>query len=563
MLGRFWYELALELAAYWGVDRLLRGRLASRLLERLGLSSRAIALIWLALGAGLAPLWGWSRVVNAPLLSPCAVGLVALLAWPAITRDWDPVTGKPERLERLALLLAVVGSGWSPGLWFSAALLLAFPFDSWEHHSAFPMRLVQALGGHLLLALLPWHRLPEPFSTLFSDASSLVFLLLVIQISHYWITALAKAWLGPRWYSWVTENRLHYLAASAYSWGWARFWPWQQWRKVVLAVQRYERPFQVFAFTLELGAPLALLSRASAVGFGLGWAAFHVGVFLVSGLLFWEWILVDLLLSVLVLRLPEAVAHGALGGGRLLAGLAVMGLFPLRHKLWKPMPLGWFDTPFTQRIHWLAVGRSGQRYGVYNNLMSPHERLYGKVHGCFLVPLPVLTYQLGEVWKPALRDAIVAAGPNLERLAPVREQFGIRPHSAALTAHHVAYLSRFFYELNRGAPKSVLPRSLAWLKAPGGQIYHWGDLPAFSGQEAVARVELWYREEYFDGTELVRLVEEQVLEIPIDSAPPPIPAPELTPKQMDDFLLGFAVGRLIDLPASAGGFVRSDDGHAK
>jgi hypothetical protein len=443
------------------------------------------------------------------------------------------------------------------------------------------MRLLQALMAHVVLAsaLIPL----GPFR----DASALAFFLLSIAVSHYLITALAKCLLGPKWYSWVTENRIHHLAASAYSWGWPRFLPWPAWRKAIHALARIEVPLQAAAFALELLSPLAFLHPNAAIGFCLAWAGFHLGVFAVSGLLFWDWILTDLSLAIFLYALPgTAVAHASasavpqafgpaapstFGPAALLASLAFMAAFPLRHKLWKPMPLGWYDSPFTQRIHWRVRGISGRLYGLYNDFMCPHERLYGKVNGCFLVPCPVITYHLGEVWKPELRDAIRAAGPDPVRLDAVKERFGIRPVCDRRAANHAAYLRRFFSALNRGARKHVLLRPLRWLKAPGDQIFYWGDLPRYRGQEPVAAVTLHYREEYFDGRDLRRLREEQVAEIRIEDAgggredgmrDAAGPVREATPKEIDDFLLTHAAGRLIDLPGFGGGYAGGDDGKA-
>src|SRR5690606_16664505 len=228
-----------------------------------------------------------------------------------------------------------------------------------------------------------------------------------------------------------------------------------------------------------------------------------------------------------------------------------------------PLPLGWFDTPFTQRIHWRVRGESGAWYGLYNDFMDPHERLYGKVHGCFAVPVAVFTYHLGEVWKPELRDAIRAAGPCPARLDEVRRRFGILPRNERMLERHVAYLRRFFAELARGAKKHVLPRWLRWLKAPGDQIYYWGELPAYRGQERAVEVKLLYREEYFEGSELRRLRDEEVCSIELASSEVPEPVRELTPKELDDYLLALARGRLIDLPRFGGGYVEGDDGRVE
>jgi hypothetical protein len=104
---------------------------------------------------------------------------------------------------------------------------------------------------------------------------------------------------------------------------------------------------------------------------------------------------------------------------------------------------------------------------------------------------------------------------------------------------------------------------LAWLKAPGGQCFYWGELPAYQRQEPIRELEVVYREEYFDGATLLRLRDEPVLQLEIDdSQVPPPAATEPAPKQLDDLLLSAAAGRLIRLPGLGGGYVHGDDGKA-
>jgi len=341
--------------------------------------------------------------------------------------------------------------------------------------------------------------------------------------------------------------------------------PWATWRRRVIGpVKVLERPMQALAFGVELLAPLALLHPVVGFGFCLAWAGFHLGVFALSGLLFWDWILTDLAVAGALLLMPQAVLDQAFDWLPTLAGLVFLVALPLRHKLWKPIPLGWWDTPFTQRIHWHAHGESGTVYGVYNDFMCPNERLYGKVHACFLMPDRGITYHLGEVWKHDLRDAIREAGPDLARLATVRDRYGIEPRDETLAKNHVAYLQRFFAAVNDGSRKHVLPRRLRWLKAPGDQVFYWGDLPRFRGQERVVKVSLHFREEYFDGHELCRLRDDHVLDILIDDDCRVVECvAEPTPKQIDDLLLRHANGRIIDLPDFGAGYVESDDGKAR
>lgn len=556
----FGLQLAALLLGYWSVDWALRRRACFSLARRLGVVPTRDWLPWVV---GLGPVgcvWDWGAVGPATAtVRPLSLALLAALTWKATTRDVDLVAGHSHGKARL-LLLASLGLSWhTPAAVVAGAVLLSGPLPQWQHHATLPMRLLQSLVAYLALsggAALLAGALPAGFEL---ELAPLVLLLLTQQASHYFITAAAKMRLGRRWYSWVVDNRLHHIAASAYSWGWARFLSWAGWQRLLRRVRRLERPLQAAVFAAEALAPFALLDRDVSVLLSLTWAGFHFGVFLLSGLLFWEWLAADLALAWAVFTLSPS-AQQLFGFQAVLLASALMVVFPLRHKLWKPMPLGWFDSPFTQRIHWRVVGLSGQEYGLYNDFMCPHDRLYGKVHGCFFAPVPVVTYHLGEVWKSEIRDAIVAAGPSPEQLARVKKRFGIRPLSADLAARHQAYLRRFFFELNRGARKSFLPSWLRWLKAPGGQIYHWGDRPAYRRQEPVVAVNLVYREEYYDGEKLRRLCDDRVLHFEVGTQPPPKAEAEPTPKELDDFLLGFAAGRLIDIPRFAAGYLRADDG---
>lgn len=563
-------DIALLALGYWIVDRATRGDGLLQLAGAVGLRPRVGAngvpeVTGLAFGlaaalALVAPFWSWDHVPQGDVVRLLAGSITAFLAWQAVTKDKDPVF--PDRFGACRVLLfgSTVASFWSPALLPLAAFLLTTPFALWQHHSTLPMRMLLAIVAFVGLASAAALVVPAEWG-LFASSATLWWFLLVIQVSHYFITALAKMWLGPKWYSWVTDNRMHHLAASAYSWGWARFVPWSMWRRFIGVVKSVEKPMQAFGFGVELLAPLALLHPMAAVACCIGWALFHVGVLAVSGLLFWDWILADLVIAGAILMLPESVTGVAFGGWQALAGFVFMAVFPLRHKLWKPIPLGWWDTPFTQRMHWRAHGASGEVYGVYNNFMCPNERLYGKVHACFLAPARGITYHLGEIWKREVRDAIRAAGPDLEKLELIRDEFGVQPRSEAMADNHVAYLKRFFHAVNEGVSKKVLPRGLRWLKAPGDQLFYWGELPRFTGQEKVVKVSLHYREEYFDGDQLRRLCDDFVLDIPIDSSCADVACrPEPTPKEVDELLLEHAIGKLIDLPDFGGGYIGSDDG---
>ncbi len=62
-------------------------------------------------------------------------------------------------------------------------------------------------------------------------------------------------------------------------------------------------------------------------------------------------------------------------------------------------------------------------------------------------------------------------------------------------------------------------------------------------------VRLVFIEQYFDGSNLIRLAEQEVARVTVPETMPKRHAPELTPKELDDYLLRQAAGRLIELPS--------------
>lgn len=529
-----------SLVFFWATDRLL-GPQAPLHTTRRGRKAAGTALV-LAMAVG-GWLWvPWASLAGGAELRTVALPLAAILSWKAATQDIDVATDQPlwgSRLQALAYGAALVGTPLAIAPWLC---VMAHPFDAWKHHGTLPLRVLQLMLGFTLATLaLQRVGLPQP------GVAAFVFTAMMMLATHYVITAFAKARLGPRWYSWMFDNRLHHVVASARSWGWARFVPLRTFTRSVGLLRRIEVPLQIGTFALEASTPLLLLHPNLAIGYAVAYCGFHVVVFVTTGIFFWEWMVTNAMLAWLIGSLPTGSIAQAFGPVATLAGMALM-LLPLTGRLWKLFPLGWWDTPLTQRVEWRVTTSSGRIYGLYNDFMCPHERLYGRCHGSFLVTQPVFTYHLGEVWRRELRDAIRALKHRPEGIDPLRQQFGIDVSHAGQARQHKAYLKVFFQRLNAGARKSILPRGLRWLKAPGGQFYYWGDLPGYRRQEPVQRLEAWYREEYFDGEDYRLLSEKLLMDIEVD--PHPSAAIwEVDEKTVDGHLMARAAGKLVDAPA--------------
>ncbi|MEM6531698.1 MAG: hypothetical protein AAF654_03710 [Myxococcota bacterium] len=524
------------LLAYWISDVLFRREAFFKLVKRIGASHRVSSYLLAAAAAALTLFFPWPEEVGH--LAIFGSIHASMMAWKSGTDDIDIARGEAWWAERAMLLACGIGAWFSPA-WIPLQMhLTSRPFIGWKHHGSLPLRVMQLCFAFAVLALTGW----------VTDISAFLVALFMMLGSHYVPTAIAKSLLGPRWYSWMLDNKLFYVAASSYRWGWARFLTPKAWTRVLKVFEFLNRPMQIAAWVAEAASPLMLLHPNAALGLCGTIAVFHVAVFISTGIFFWEWTVTNILVIGLVLTTAPEVLDISFGILPWVMSAMLMVALPLRGKLWDPNPLGWWDTPLTQRVSWRVVGESGTVYGLHNDFMCPHERNYGRVHGCFMIDEIVFTYHLGEVWRIDLRDDIRSLRDHPERLSEIRAKYGISVAEPNQAAQHERYLKRFLQQLNRGARKHVFPRWLRWLKAPGGQFYYWGDRPSFKGQEKAVEVQFWYTEEYWDGEVHHQFQEKMLNSFQVEEELVEEPCEECDEKVIDAMVIQRANGRLVFAP---------------
>ncbi|MEU1707592.1 hypothetical protein ABZ478_19620 [Streptomyces sp. NPDC005706] len=440
---------------------------------------------------------------------------VAMVGWKCLTFDYDVAREVGwQRVDRVAVALIVVAALFYPPLLFAAVVALCGRLGGWTHHSMASLRIIKAaftwqiVDGTAGLLLTPEPRLSE---------EGMLVLLGTAFLSHYVAACKTKIILAGDPWGWIAHNRTDLLIANAYAWGWARWLP----RRVMRRIIRLLSPWVVFlnAGTLALQAlgVVAFTSRWCLIAALLGAVAFNATVALLSGLLFWENIGIALTLAVTALQLPAAEP----GGFGVVPWLLSIVLFTtaLCGWSWHPTGLGWWDTPYVSRVYWTARTTSSKSVGIYNNLLSPHDREYGRSLGDPLTSEPLVTFPMGGVENAALRDRLMAMGPASGDLQQIKDTYGWVRWDAAFAKSHIDYLRRFFRSLNAGVPKSPLPPRLRWLKAPGSHLYYWGDLPAYRRETdgPIEAVQVRHQEIHFqvEAHEWLSLRDELLFEISV------------------------------------------------
>jgi len=468
----------------------------------------AIATIATCLHVGswtvLGPSWSvWRRFI---------IVLIAILSWKSLTLDCDIGTGNSHVQARLALLIAALLVYVHP-LWVIVFVYTGNEYlGAWEHHRFLPIRMLELFSSFVLATVVGMHVGFSPADS--SRTVIIVVLLTTLLVSHYLVPGIAKLRLGSRWYSWIRDNRLDYLTAAAYMSGWVRFL-----RPVVVSgalrhVQRFNRPLNLLAVGIECATAVCLVNKPLFVVVVASVCVFHVSVFLLSGICFWENVVTLLIFGVTVLDL--SADYNVFSPLCVMAVLTLFVLFPLRRVAWAPHKLAWWDSPFVATVQWEVVGLSGIKYGLYNDWLCPHERLFGRVYGYCLTTDLFVHYHLGIVRALEVRNLLVDSNGDRAIIDNIKDAFGTCYYDCDEKRYHDHYMKQFLECLNGGARKQLFSGWFRWLKAPGSQWYYWGRSARFTGQEKIVRLDVVYREDFYDGSRFTCVSERIISTTEID-----------------------------------------------
>lgn len=453
---------------------------------------------------------------------PGDVGLVPTVAlllalWKCLTLDYDIARELgPQRADRLIALALGLTALLLPPLRLLAVIWLCGRLGAWTHHSMACLRIVKASFAWSLVtgaaALL------VGASPADEDAGMLV-LLGSVFLSHYVVAFRSKWRLAGNPWAWAARNRTDFLVACAYVWGWGRFLPRPVARRVVVALAPWTVVLNTATMLVQGMGLIAFLNRWVFLAAVLGAVLFNVVVALFSGLLFWDNIAIGVALALVAARLHEQAP--AFGPVPWLTSAVILTLV-LRGWAWKPTGLGWWDTPFAARVHWTATLEDGRRVGVYNNLLCPYDREFGRSVGNPLTTERFVTFTMGGVQDSAIRDRLLGLRSGGRELRLLKDRHGESHWDPDFRQRHVEYLKRFFARLGSGTQKSPLPRAVRWLKAPGSHLYYWGALPGYRRKDGpVTAVQVHYQEVLFspDRRDWLSVRDTLLFEIDVASAP--------------------------------------------
>lgn len=469
--------------------------------------------------------FGWEQFEHGRVLRTYALVLCCLLAYSFALYPFNYFLDQWHLLDRLVLVgLAISVYRWPlmvvPVLFYANVM-------HWQVNGPYPIGtnmtdkrlafdVVAVLAAYIVLrAVLTKDKTPL--------AAFVFFTLIVIGADYFWPGYL-KTVKGPERWSWVTDNNITHLALMALGQG---FTPLGLPRDIVLAVLGVLAKLQLllgsFVILGELAGLVCLASRKFAVVVLANFILLNAGIFFLSGIFFWKWMVADAAFLWLLLRLPAGTlgqvflfAPGRRPGKTNVAlfGLSVVAIALSSHLLF-PVGLAWFDSKATHSFHLFATGVSGTRYEIPRGFFAPYDLYFSQNRLYYLEPEDkrtiIGTYGGGSY----SRSVRINRTKSVEDYLDLLQTEGRSSRNEKAIAGLSGFLETWFAHYNERGPR---PRT--WLSRLVTRPNHIHTTvmyaPRFKGQERVTRVEIERMNLYYDGRDVVVAERDLLLVLELD-----------------------------------------------
>jgi hypothetical protein len=366
----------------------------------------------------------WTALGGAPWLRPLACVLALAATLPLINSAPNRYYNQRYLVDRVFLGALAVLVFAHPA--FAAPLVgLAFVL-SWQRLLPLSSDLGFLINKNIALYVVVAF-VAAQYVALFSTSAAPAFLVFVLAMhgAHYVHSAVDKLRIG-----WLRDNELIGLLGAGIAHGHPsarRFAAW---------LRRFNRPLLLATIAVELAAALWCWHWLGAVGLLVAAAVFHVAVFVVSGMDFFAWVLLDLWLAT-----TAWLAHDEriFGVAPLVAALA---LIAVGRWAFEPQRLAWIDARLCHVYRFALRGTDGKLIELRPADFAPYEDLFFAGKFRYLSDEKLLVHTWAETG-PELARAIRAA-TSPDELARLAERLGRNYYDAERAAQMEDFLRALF-----------------------------------------------------------------------------------------------------------------------
>ncbi len=419
----------------------------------------------------------WASIENGLQIRPFILLCVFILAWRFLSYDYNLYFDQSHYFDRSLLLLFALLVYWRP-LFLPLFLLLlaaiiwqfAIPLGgySWAQQNM-PIRLLTLFVGAWLLRTISNREWTYEW----------LFLSCCLVATHYWSPGLQKLKLA-----WINHASVHNLLPNTYSNGWLSFLSVDQMEQATSLLTTLNPLIVATTLFIQLGVVLCLWKRWLFISFLSLFLCFHLGILLVSGIFFWQWIMLEIGLSWLLTRTWFIKNYVFFNTPLFLLSIVLI----LTASFWaKPVPLAWYDANAAYTYKFEAITGNQHKHELSPRFFSPYTYQFSLGKFGYLVNRPLL----GIVWGSTQNKAVINGlkqVSNLSELSALERKIGTVKYNAKKAARFDQFIQQYISNLNQHKRPRLFPFSL--LPSPP-QIWTFPSASAYAKLDAIKQINVY------------------------------------------------------------------------
>ncbi len=443
----------------------------------------------------------WNQFENGRELNRFTIFVLGILVWNYALYDFNLYYDHGHYIERLLLIAFGLGAVRYPVLllpfiWILIAIIGQFKYP-------FGIGLQYPLDDLLIRCLLlvsSWFLVSILTGRKIVDG---LFVLVVSLIAGYYF----GPGIGKIKVDWLEYNQVGLFAVAAYAHGWMSFISVETLERIVKFLLDINPALLIFTLVVELGGLFILTRKAALTALIVLWTAFHLGVFLLSGYLFWEWVVIEWALWFYFFRWKD---RGRMDVFRKEYVLLSMILIFWCQRWATPPRLSWFDTGLDYNYQLEATLKNGEVRKLTPDIFSPYRDIFSFSNFQYLSDKGQLLRSYGATGNRELARSIYEASSPMD-ISELERNLPPRPVMPMERARFIRFIERFFMNLPKRLHEKeifhfVQPLPVFWTVS---RDFEMADLV---NTETVAVIRVVT---YFDGERIEEIESGKVLEIEI------------------------------------------------
>jgi len=404
----------------------------------------------------------WSTIFNEQKSIQYFVLFITFLwAWYVITLDFNLYFNQAYHLDRVMLLILLGLSIRSP-IWFLYFLIfsllflnqlnypsLQFSFPA-HYNNPRPLLDILILFGTFMLI----KRVYKKFSIV------LFFIAVVcLHASNYFIPGLGKMIISEHYFDWVWVNDLSNIMVARYTHGWATdLISLENVLTLAKHLQEWTILAQVITFLSQILVLIVFINKRFSLLLFLSFELLHLGVFIATGIFFWEWILINLAIVYTINKLNFQQRKQIFN---LKVMLVAIPFIFLGNGVFNASVLAWYDTPLHNYFDVYAVDENDNEYKMDKNLFAPYEQLLYRSNYTSYLETNVMT-----TWSCSSQEMMQAltklsnetnnSTQIQDTISRLEEKYGYNEFNIKQQKIFEAFIQRYVKNLNQQPHKKLL-----------------------------------------------------------------------------------------------------------